>query len=501
MAAESGAGQVRTETGIPAAGSIAMALKPHLIGGAWVEGTDAQDDINPSDLSDVVGTYARADRALAEQAIAAAKAAFPAWSRSTPQQRFDLLDAVGDEILKRRQELGELLSREEGKPLADGVGEAGRAGQIFKFFAGEALRLAGERLPSIRPGVEVDVYREPLGVVGLITPWNFPLAIPAWKIAPALAYGNTVVLKPADLVPASAWAIAEILQKHGAPEGVFNLVMGRGSVVGEAILDSPDVAAVSFTGSVDTGRHIAQKCAARLAKFQLEMGSKNPLVVLDDADLGVAVNCALNGAFFQTGQRCTASSRLIVTEQIYDRFVAAMIDGMKQLKVDHALKPGTQVGPAVDQNQLDQDLRYIELGQQEGGKLAFGGERLKRETDGYYLQPALITDTTNQMRINREEVFGPVASVIRVKNYDEALAVANDSSFGLSWGICTTSLKHASDFKRNAEAGLVMVNLPTAGVDYHVPFGGRKGSSYGPREQGRYAVEFYTTVKTAYTAP
>ncbi len=478
-----------------------MALKPHLIGGAWVEGTDAQDDINPSDLSDVVGTYARADRALAEQAIAAAKAAFPAWSRSTPQQRFDLLDAVGDEILKRRQELGELLSREEGKPLADGVGEAGRAGQIFKFFAGEALRLAGERVPSIRPGVEVDVYREPLGVVGLITPWNFPLAIPAWKMAPALAYGNTVVLKPADLVPASAWAITEILRKHGAPEGVFNLVMGRGSVVGEAILNSPDVAAVSFTGSLDTGRHIAQKCAARLAKFQLEMGSKNPLVVLDDADLSVAVNCALNGAFFQTGQRCTASSRLIVTEQIHDRFVAAMIDGMKQLKVDHALKPGTQVGPAVDQNQLDQDLRYIELGQQEGGKLAFGGERLKRETDGYYLQPALITDTTNQMRINREEVFGPVASVIRVKNYDEALAVANDSSFGLSWGICTTSLKYASDFKRNAEAGLVMVNLPTAGVDYHVPFGGRKGSSYGPREQGRYAVEFYTTVKTAYTAP
>ena len=478
-----------------------MARKPHLIGGAWVEGTDAQDDINPSDLSDVVGTYARADRALAEQAIAAAQAAFPAWSRSTPQQHFDLLDAVGDEILKRRRELGELLSREEGKPLADGVGEAGRAGQIFKFFAGEALRLAGERVLSIRPGVEVDVYREPLGVVGLITPWNFPLAIPAWKMAPALAYGNTVVLKPADLVPASAWAIAEILRKHGAPEGVFNLVMGRGSVVGEAILDSPDVAAVSFTGSLDTGRHIAQKCAARLTKFQLEMGSKNPLVVLDDADLSVAVNCALNGAFFQTGQRCTASSRLIVTEQIHDRFVAAMIDGMKQLKVDHALKPGTQVGPAVDQNQLDQDLRYIELGQQEGGKLAFGGERLKRETDGYYLQPALITDTTNQMRINREEVFGPVASVIRVKNYDEALAVANDSSFGLSWGICTTSLKYASDFKRNAEAGLVMVNLPTAGVDYHVPFGGRKGSSYGPREQGRYAVEFYTTVKTAYTAP
>ena len=478
-----------------------MALKPHLIGGQWVEGTDGQDDLNPSDLKDVVGTYARADRALAEQAIAAAKAAFPQWSRSTPQQRFDLLDATGDEILKRKAELGELLSREEGKPLADGIAEAGRAGQIFKFFAGETLRLAGERVASVRPGVEVDVTREPLGVVGLITPWNFPLAIPAWKTAPALAYGNTVVFKPADLVPGSAWAIAEILSKHGLPEGVFNLVMGRGSVVGEVILDSPDVAAVSFTGSIGTGKHIAANCAARLARFQLEMGGKNPLVVLDDADLDTAVSVAVNGAFFQTGQRCTASSRLIVTEQIHDRFVAAVVEGIKQLKVDHALKPGTQVGPVVDQSQLEQDQRYIEIGQQEGGKLAWGGGRLERETEGYYLQPALITETTNDMRINREEVFGPVASVIRVKDYDEALHVANDTPFGLSSGICTTSLKHASHFRRNAEAGLVMVNLPTAGVDYHVPFGGRKGSSYGPREQGRYAVEFYTTVKTAYTAP
>jgi aldehyde dehydrogenase (NAD+) len=231
------------------------------------------------------------------------------------------------------------------------------------------------------------------------------------------------------------------------------------------------------------------------------MGSKNPLVVLDDADLDVAVSCAVNGAFFQTGQRCTASSRLIVTEKIHDRFVAAMVEAMKNLKVDNALKSGTQVGPVVDQKQLDQDLRYLEIGRKDGGRLVQGGERLKRETEGYYLAPALITGTTNDMRINREEVFGPVAAVIRVKDYDEALAVANDSPFGLSWGICTTSLKHASHFRRNAEAGLVMVNLPTAGVDYHVPFGGRKGSSYGPREQGRYAAEFYTQVKTAYTLP
>ena len=478
-----------------------MALKPHLIGGAWVEGSDGQDNVNPSDLSDVVGVYGRADRALAEQAIAAAKAAFPAWSRSTPQQRFDILDAAGSEILARKAEIGELLAREEGKIRAEGVMEAARAGQIFKFFAGEALRIAGEHVASVRPGVEVDITREPLGVVGLITPWNFPVAIPAWKIAPALAYGNCVVLKPANLVPGCAWALADILHRAGVPEGVLNLVMGPGSTVGEALLESPDIAAISFTGSVDTGRHVAAACAARLARVQLEMGGKNPLVVLDDADLSTAVSCAVNGAFFSTGQRCTASSRLIVTEQIHDRFVAALVEQIGALKVDHALKDGTQIGPVVDQSQLEQDMRYLEVGRQEGARLAHGGERLKRDTEGFYLAPALFTETTNAMRINREEIFGPIATVIRVKDYDEALAVANDTRFGLSSGICTTSLKHASHFRRNAEAGMVMVNLPTAGVDYHVPFGGRKGSSYGPREQGRYAAEFYTQVKTAYTLP
>jgi alpha-ketoglutaric semialdehyde dehydrogenase len=478
-----------------------MALKAHLIGGEWVEGTAAQDNRNPSDLSDVVGSYARADRALAERAIAAARAAFPGWSRATPQQRFDVLDAAATEILARKAELGELLAREEGKTKAEGILEAARAGQIFKFFAGETLRFGGERLPSVRPGVEVDILREPVGVIGLITPWNFPIAIPAWKTAPALAYGNCVVLKPADLTPASAWAIAEILQRAGVPEGVFNLVMGRGSEVGEALLTSPDVDGVSFTGSVEVGRHVAVKCAERLARVQLEMGSKNPLVVLDDADLDIAANAAINGAFFSTGQRCTASSRLIVTEKIHDRFVDAMVERTKALKVDHALKDGTQIGPVVDQGQLDKNLEYIEIGRKEGARLACGGERLNRETEGYYMAPALFTETSNEMRINREEIFGPVASVIRVKDYDEALATANATPFGLSWGICTTSLKHASHFKRNAEAGLVMVNLPTAGVDYHVPFGGRKGSSYGPREQGRYAIEFYSTVKTAYTQP
>jgi aldehyde dehydrogenase (NAD+) len=361
--------------------------------------------------------------------------------------------------------------------------------------------LTGDKLPSVRPGLEIEVTRQPIGVIALITPWNFPIAIPAWKIAPALAYGNTVVFKPADLAPASAWALADILRRAGTPPGVFNLVMGRGSVVGEVFVNSKDVTGISFTGSVPTGRSIAAKAIARMAKFQLEMGGKNPLVIVDDADMDVAINVAIQGSYFSTGQRCTASSRLIVTEGIHDRFVAALIERLKRLKVDDALKAGTDLGPVVDQAQLDIDLKYIDIGKQEGARLAYGGERVERATKGYYLAPALFVDARPEMRIAREEIFGPVACVLRARNYDDALEMANDTEFGLSSGIVTTSLKLASHFKRHAQAGMVMVNAPTAGVDYHVPFGGAKGSSYGSREQGRYAAEFFTTVKTAYTAP
>ena len=463
-------------------------------------GSNVTRDINPSDLSDVVGEYAQADAKQVDQAIAAARAAAPGWAAFNTQARADILDKIGNEILARKDELGKLLSREEGKTLPEGTGEVVRAGNIFKFFAGEVLRRSGELIPSVRPGIDVEITREPIGVVGIISPWNFPSAIPAWKVAPALAYGNCVVFKPADLVPGSSWAIADIISRAGVPAGAFNLVMGRGSVVGEAIVNDPRVDAISFTGSVETGRKIAAKAVAQMKKLQLEMGGKNPLVVLDDADLKTAVESAVNGAFFSTGQRCTASSRLIVTKGIHDKFVAAMIERMKAITVDNALKPGVQMGPVVDKSQLNQDLFYIEEGKKEGAKLAFGGNQLKRETEGFYLEPALFTDTRNDMRINREEIFGPVASVILAKDYDEALALANDTPFGLASGVITTSLKHAAHFRRNSQAGMVMVNLPTAGVDYHVPFGGRKGSSYGPREQGRYAQEFYTAVKTAYVA-
>ena len=475
-----------------------MTLHKNFINGEWVGSDHAKDNINPSDLSDIIGSYTQASAADAEAAIAAAKAAFPAWAATTPQQRADILEAAGVELLARKDEIGKLLAREEGKPLANGIAETMRAGQIFKFFAQETLRVEGVAIASVRPGVDITVTREPLGVVGLICPWNFPIAIPAWKMAPALAFGNTVVFKPADLVPGSAWALVEILSRAGLPKGVLNLVMGKGSVVGQALLDSKDVNAISFTGSAATGARVAQACATRGAKFQLEMGGKNPLIVLDDAHLDTAVAAAVDGAFFQTGQRCTASSRLIVQSKLHDAFIDKTVAALKALKVDHALKEGTQIGPVVDENQLAQDLSYIDVGRHEGAELAWGGELLNRDTKGHYLSPALFVNTTNKMRINREEIFGPVASVIKVESYDEALAIANDTSFGLSSGICTSSLKYASHFRKNSAAGMVMVNLPTAGVDYHVPFGGRKGSSYGPREQGRPAAEFYTATKTSY---
>lgn len=473
----------------------------NLINGEWIDGISEKENINPSDTSDIIGAYARADIKQLHSAIDAASAAETRWAYSTPQQRFDALDMIGSEILARKQELGRLLSREEGKVLSEGIGEVARAGYIFKFFAGEALRIGGEHLNSVRPGVEINIIRQPIGIVGLISPWNFPIAIPAWKIAPALAFGNAIVFKPAELAPASSWSLAEIISRSGIPKGVFNLVMGPGGVIGSAMAAHPKIDGLSFTGSVEVGRHLAEECGRHMKKVQIEMGGKNPLVILDDADVDVALNAAINGAYFSAGQRCTASSRLIVTEGIHDRFIQAMTDRLQKLKIDDALAEGTEIGPVVDDAQLMKDLEYIDIARNEGGTVAFGGQRLKRSKEGFYLSPALICQTNNGMRINKEEVFGPVASVIKVKNYDEALAVANDTPFGLSSGICTTSLKHASHFQLHAEAGMVMVNLPTAGVDYHVPFGGRKGSSYGPREQGRYAVEFYTTVKTSYIAP
>ncbi|MCH4541877.1 aldehyde dehydrogenase family protein [Ochrobactrum sp. A-1] len=471
------------------------------INGEWRTPDAVKANVNPSDLADTIGEYASSSAWDVDEAVSAAKAAFPKWSRSVPMERHVILKRIASLLADRAAELGEFISREEGKILSEGIGEANRAAQIFDFFAAETIRLAGDVVASVRPGVGIEVTREPMGTIGMITPWNVPLAIPAWKIAPALAYGNCVVLKPADLTPASAQMLAEIIAASGLPKGVFNLVLGRGGTVGQRLLEHPDIHAISFTGSVSTGRLVAATAvgSVKMKKVQLEMGGKNPLVVLDDADLDIAADVAVDGAYFSTGQRCTASSRLIVTEGIHDRFVDAVKQRMEKLVVGHALDPASRIGPVVDARQFEQNFRYIDKGKSEGAHLAFGGEQLVRPTKGFYMSPALFTEATPNLTISREEIFGPVAVVIRVKDYDEALHVANDTTYGLSSGICTTSLKYATDFKRNSESGVVSVNLPTAGADFHVPFGGRKGSSYGPREQGSYAREFYTQVKTAYT--
>ena len=469
----------------------------HFIGGERISGAALRDSENPSDTRDIVARYPQAASAEVDAAVTAARKAFPAWADASPEVRSDYLDKIGSLILQRREEIGRLLSREEGKTAPEGIGEVTRAGRIFKYFAGEALRLHGQNLASTRAGVDVMTSREPLGVFGLITPWNFPIAIPAWKSAPALAFGNTVVIKPASPTPATASALAEIIYEAGVPAGVFNMVFGDAET-GNAIVRHPLIEGISFTGSQRTGAKVGAAAMERQARVQLEMGGKNPLVVLDDADLERALMCALDGAFFATGQRCTASSRLIVTEGIYDRFVAGLASKAAALRVGDALDPATQMGPIVNETQMNTTLSYVEIAKREGGRILTGGDRLSLDKPGWYVRPAVISDTTQSMRVNAEEIFGPVASVIRVRNYDEALGIANSGEFGLSAGIVTTSLKYARNFQRAARAGMVMVNLPTAGVDYHVPFGGSRKSSYGAREQGFAAVEFYTQTKTTY---
>ena len=470
------------------------------IAGDWVAGTGVIENRNPSDITDLIGHYAQASTAQVDQALDAARRAQAEWAAYGLERKQNVLNAIGTEMMARAEELGALLSREEGKPLAEGKGEVYRAGQFFTYYAAEVLRQMGETADSTRDGIEIDVRREPVGVVAIISPWNFPTATASWKIAPALAFGNAVIWKPANLTPASAVALTEIISRQDIPKGLFNLVMGPGGAVGQHLVESSHLDAISFTGSVPVGKGIAAAAIGNLTKVQMEMGSKNPLAVMDDADLDLAVSLALGGAFGGTGQKCTASSRLIVHAAVHDAFVDKLIAGAQALQVGHALTAGTQLGPVVSQQQLDENLAYVALGKTEGAELACGGDRLTRDTDGYFMAPGVFLNTTNDMRINREEMFAPLAAVIKVDSYGEALQVVNDTHFGLTSGIVTRSLSRATHFRRNARTGCVMVNLPTAGTDYHVPFGGRGSSSYGTREQGTYAAEFYTTVKTAYIA-
>jgi acyl-CoA reductase-like NAD-dependent aldehyde dehydrogenase len=467
------------------------------IGGQWVQGKGSIVNINPSDTSDIIAEYSSATSDQFEEAVQSALHAQREWEKVGIEKKSQILIKIGDELIHKSKELGELLSREEGKPLAEGIGEVARAGQQFQYYGSECLRLYGEKIPSTRPGFQVEISREPLGVIGIISPWNFPIAIPAWKAAPALMCGNAVILKPASLTPASAIELTKIITNQDIPEGLFNLVLGSGGDVGNKITTHKDIVAITFTGSVDVGKKLYQDASPQLKKMQMEMGSKNPLVVMDDADLQTAITCASNGAYGGTGQKCTASSRLIVHEKIYKEFVEGLIENIKNIKVGHALDKGTQMGPASNQSQYESNLNYVEIGKGEA-KLAYGGNPMNMRTAGYYMEPTLFIDGDNKSRINQEEMFGPIACVIPAKNLEHALEIANDTDFGLSSGIITQSLAKAEYFKQNIKTGVATVNLPTAGLDYHVPFGGRKASSFGPREQGTYARDFYSQVKTSY---
>lgn len=475
-------------------------MHKNYIAGEWVAGETAIENRNPSDVTDIIGSYAQASTAQLDTAFDAARAGQKIWSRTGLEARQTILMQIGNALMARADELGELLSREEGKPRAEGRGEVYRAGQFFTYYAAEVLRQIGDNADSVRPDIEIDVRRDPVGVVAVVSPWNFPTATAVWKIAPALAFGNAIIWKPANLVPASAVALAEIIASTDLPAGLFNLVMGAGSSIGDALVTSAAIDAITFTGSVETGRRIAAGAIANMTRMQMEMGSKNALAVMDDADIDLAVACAVNGAYGGTGQKCTASSRIIVHDAVHDQFVDKMLAATKALQVGHALEEGTQIGPVVSDTQLAENLDYVALAKSEGGEILCGGERLSLAHDGFYMAPCLVAGTQNDWRVNREEMFAPIACIMRAGSYDEALNIVNDTPFGLTAGIITKSLARASHFRRNADTGCVMVNLPTAGTDYHVPFGGRGDSSYGPREQGQYAVDFFTSVKTAYIA-
>ena len=475
---------------------------PLFINGQWIEASNTIENVNPSDTSDVIGHYAQASADEVEQAIVSARQGAKLWGAAPLETRYQVLMSIGNELIERSESLGELLSREEGKTRAEGMGEVVRSGQFFHYFAAEVHRQIDQRVDSVRPGVEVETRREPVGVVGVISPWNFPMATAVWKIAPALAFGNAVVFKPANLVPGSAWALTEIVSRQAAlPAGSFNLIMGKGSTVGDQLVNSDKIDAVTFTGSLPVGRQVASATAANLVKCQLEMGSKNALIVAADADIEVAVNAAFIGAFSGTGQKCTASSRLIVDASLHDEFVARLKAKLEDTVVGPALDAGVEMGPVASEQQLSENLNWIEQGVKDGATLACGGQRLQLSKPGYYMSPALLIGTTNAMQINREELFAPIACVIKSNDYEHALTILNDTEFGLTAGIVTRSLATASDFKKRAESGCVMINLPTAGTDYHVPFGGRKHPCFGPREQGQYAREFYTIVKTIYLQP
>ena len=470
------------------------------INGEWVTSSRTFEDRNPANIDEVVAVFAKGAATDMEAAAAAAEAALPGWASMPAPARGNILYKAADILEKKFDQLGAEMTREEGKTLPEAKGEVRRAINIFRYFAGEGSRMEGVMVPSERERVHVFAVRKPIGVVGLITPWNFPIAIPAWKMAPALICGNTIVVKPASISPLCAWRLVEALHEAGIPKGVVNFVAGSGSELGEAMVKAKPVKAISFTGSNDVGHWIHTEASKRRLRIQLEMGGKNPTIVLADADLKSAVENVVNAAFFSTGQKCTATSRAIVEDGIYDQFVDAVVERTKKLKIGDGMQPGIDIGPCVDEGQLNTVLKYIDIGTKECGAPRIGGKRLTGGAfdKGYFVEPAVFAGVKPEHTIAREEIFGPVLAIMRAKDFDDAMKIANDIPYGLSSSIQTTNLSRALDYVYRAEAGLLTINLPSAGVEYQLPFGGTKDSSFGPKEQGPAALDFYSDYKTVY---
>jgi acyl-CoA reductase-like NAD-dependent aldehyde dehydrogenase len=470
------------------------------INGEWVTSGATFENRNPANTEEVVGIFSKGSAADMEAAVNAAAAAFPAWSSMPAPARGNILYKAADILEKKFDQLGAEMTREEGKTLPEAKGEVRRAINIFRYFGGEGSRLDGVMVPSERERVHVFAIRKPVGVVGLVTPWNFPIAIPAWKIAPALICVNTVVVKPASVSPLCAWRIVEALHEAGIPKGVINFVAGSGGELGAALIKASPLKAISFTGSNDVGNWIHAEASKRRLRIQLEMGGKNPTIVLADADFKSAVENVVNAAFFSTGQKCTATSRAIVEDGIYDRFVEAVVERTKKLRIGDGMQAGIDIGPCVDKGQLDTVLKYIEIGRKECGEPKCGGNQLTGGVydKGYFVEPTVFADVTADQTIAREEIFGPVLAIMRAKDFEDAMRLANDIPFGLSSSIQTTNLSRAMDYVYRAEAGLLTINLPSAGVEYQLPFGGTKDSSFGPKEQGPAALDFYSDYKTVY---
>jgi acyl-CoA reductase-like NAD-dependent aldehyde dehydrogenase len=479
-----------------------MKVFKNYINGEWTESKSGKSfpNINPANTDETVGLFQSSNADDVGDACAAAAKAQAAWAELPATRRGEYLFKAAEIVEARLSQLGEEMTREEGKTLPEAIGEVKRAINIFRYFGGEGSRQFTYQVPSERENVVCYTIRKPLGTVALITPWNFPSAIPAWKLAPALVAGNTVVLKPASLAPLSSYRLVEALHEAGVPPGVINYVTGSGGLAGDALTSNPAIKAVSFTGSTSVGNALYAKVSPRKIRIQLEMGGKNPTIVLDDSDLDYAADTLINGAFFSTGQKCTACSRALVERSIYEPLVEKLVEKTRKLRVGNGLEQGVQIGPAVDADQLKIDLDYIELAQREGAQLLCGGKRLTGGSydKGFFIEPAIFSGVACEMRIAQEEVFGPVLALMAAEDFEDALRMANDVRFGLSASIISKDLTRVHQFINRIEAGLITVNLPTAGVEYQLPFGGTKESSYGMREQGPQALDFYTETRTVY---